>query len=201
MVDFSSQLQFNTKGYCINEVLPEDHPFKLLQFLFRPERVDTEIAPVYNETTVLGMSHPYATYSHTSAQVVSFDMYWNSLMGMKEKGRFNAGSAKSTSAEGGKTQLKKWGQKFEDARRFWEALTVPPEAVQGAIGGTPPSTALLILPGVCSLRVRLWSLRFTFEEHDQLGNIKALRASLTFHEVPRTRFTMEEVLEAGSFRC
>lgn len=199
-MDFASALQFNTKGYCVNEVLPDDHGSKLLQFLFRPERVETEIAPVYNEVPVLGMSHPYATYSHTSAQVVTFEMYWNALMGMKEKGRFNAGSAKSTSAEGGKTQLKGWGEKFEGARRFWEALCVPPEAAEGALGGTPPPSALLVLPGVCALRVRLWSLRFTFEEHDQLGNIKALRASLSFHEVPRTRFTMEEVLESGSFR-
>jgi hypothetical protein len=200
-VDFANQLQFNTKGYCINEVLPEDHGAKLLQFLFRPERVETEIAPVYNEQPVLGMSHPYATYSHTAAQVVSFDMYWNALMGMKEKGRFYAGGARSTSAEGGATQLKHFGDKFEDARRFWEALCVPPESVEGALGGTPPATALLVLPGVCALRVRLWALRFTFEEHDRLGHITALRASLTFHEVPRARFTMEEVLESGSFRC
>lgn len=199
-MDFHSALQFNTKGYCINEVLPEGHWAKLLQFLFRPEAVTTEIVPVYNDTVPIGASAPYPTYSHTEAQTIAFDLYWNSLMGMKEKGRFEAGSEKSTKAEGGKKQLEKWGDKFEGARRFLEALTVPPEAVAGAIGGTPPSTALLVLPGVCSLRVRLTGLRFEFIDHDQNGNIRELRAAVSWREAPRTRFTMEEVLDGGSFR-
>lgn len=209
-MDFACALQFNAKGYLVNEVLAEDHWAKVLQFLFRPTQVETEIAPVYTEVPVLGMSHPYATYSHTGAQIVSFELYWNTLMGLKEKGRFEAGGG-STGGLGayvkkqmetdGKPQLQRWGAKFEDGRRFLEALCVPPEAVEGAIGGLPPPSAILVLPGVCALRVRLWSLRFTFEEHDPQGNIKALRAALSFHEVPRTRFTMEEVLESGSFRA
>ena len=211
-MDFASALQFNTKGYCINEGLPEDHWASLLQFMFRPTKVETEISPVYNETPVLGMSHPTPSYSHTGAQIVTFDLYWNTLMGMKEKGRFTAGSgstgglgsyvnAQMAESNSGEKSLARWAEKIEGGRRFLEALTIPPEAEPGIIGGVSPATALLVLPGICALRVRLWSLRFLFEDHDQQGNLRALVASTTWRECPRTRFTMEEVLDTGSFRA
>lgn len=199
-MDFFNNLDFNTKGYALNEVLPNDHGAKKLQFLFRPTQVETNIDVNYSDEAVLGMSHSYDVYSHTSSQEITFELYWNAMMAMKEKGRFYAKGARSTGPEGGATQLQHFGEKFEDARRWFEALTVPPEATPGAIGGTAPPSAVLVLPGIFAGRVRLRNVRFTFEECDARGNIKALRAAVSFREAPRTRFTMEEIYEVGSFR-
>lgn len=200
---FGAPLGFDVKGYAINEALPSEHWAQKFQFMFRPTTVETEIAPVYEDQAVMGMSHDAGIYSHTGAMVVTFELYWNALMGMREKSRFAAGSREtdgrySAGREGGREDLARWGAKIEDGRRFLEALTVAPAGTPGMIGGTSPATAILALKGVCTIRARLTALKFTFEDFDAQGNIRELRAATSWRERPTMRFTMEDVLAAGA---
>jgi len=201
----------DVKGFVRNLTIFDDNrpDFEhTIAFWFRPGPVREQISAVYNKTNVIGMSHQYQNYSHTENSIFSFEIYWNSLMMLKEQARQRYASAKSLTgrneritgqSEGSANDLKLLSDLIEQDRRFLEALMFPYETPIGAIGSSP-SAAILSLPGVCTLRVRLINISASFQDFDVNGNIKELVMNCTFEEAPMSRITMRDHMGTGHFR-
>jgi len=196
----------DTKGWVMNLELDDGyatdlgvpHPF---QFWFRPEPVREAISVNYNKMSVLGMSHEYQAYANTTSIPIEFELYVNRLMLLKDGvvGDNKPPQQGETTQDATGERLAALSRDIENGRRYLEALTVPPQMPIGVVGGAPP-VCLLVLPGILELRVRLTGLQITFSEVDLIGNITEMRARCTFEEAPLGRFTMQDVLERGTFR-
>jgi hypothetical protein len=192
------------KNLAIDEEMAEDfgmaHPF---QFWFRPAVIRERIAVSYSKQQVLGMSHAYQLYEGTSNTPVSFDLWVNRLVMMKEHmlntDRGTGQSGDTDTQEDRDHLLVELSQQIERGKKYLQALSVPPEQASGVIGGAPPA-CLLVIPGILSLRMRLINLDFTHSDVDVRGNIVELGAKVTFEEAPDSRYTMQDVLESGSHR-
>ena len=199
------------KGSVRNLILFDDNRPDFndtINFWFRPALVRAQVSAVYNKMNVIGQSHQYHSYSHTENSAFSFDVYWNSLMMLKELARQRYQTAQSLDgktdrisgqSEGSAQDLKVLSDVIEEDRRFIEALTLPYETPIGAIGSSP-APAILSLPGICTLRVRLISATLSFQECDVSGNIKELVMNTTWEEAPMARITMRDHLGTGHFR-
>jgi hypothetical protein len=109
-----------------------------------------------------------------------------------------AGAARGKS-EGGANDMGTIADMMEEDRRFLEALGYPGAGPSGAIEAAAPA-AILCLPGLLTLRVRLVSLAFTFEDCDSAGRLREWRAQASFEEAPMGRITMQDHLTNGMFR-
>ncbi len=186
------------KGWIRNMVLYEDESADYdhtLQFMFRPPSVREQMTAVYEKMRVMGMSHQYHSFSHTENLSVSFEIYVNALMGLKEITKTRERGYK----EGGVNDMKLMSEQLELDRRFLEALLLPYEAPDGTIGAEPPPV-ILCIPGIVTMRARLMNLSILFQECDINGNIKAFAANVTFEEAPLSRITMRDQMSSGSFR-
>lgn len=177
-----------------------DHPFN---FWFKPEPVRETIGVNYNKMHPLGMSHGYHTYQGTGNTQIEFELYVNRLMMLKEGMVGSDGEPGQTrtsdTEEATVKRLNGLTSKILSGRKYLQALTVPPQMPVGVIGGSPPP-AILVLPGILTLRVRVLNVVFSYTESDYLGNISEMRVKLTFEEAPVSRITMQDVLERGPYR-
>lgn len=196
------------KGQIMNLALDDnlasqlgvDHPF---DFWFKPEPIRETLGVSYNRMQPLGMSHGYHTYQGTNNTQVEFDLYVNRLMMLKEgmvgieeeQRQINTPQTPEATVQ----RLNALTSKILAGRKYLQALTVPPQMSVGVIGGAPPP-AMLVLPGILTLRVRVMNVAFTYTETDYIGNITEMRVKLTFQEAPVSRYTMQDVLERGPYR-
>lgn len=186
------------KGYIRNINLYEEAQtdyMDTLEFAFRPTLINQQLAATYEKMRVIGMSHQYSSFSHTENAIFTFELYLNSLMIIKEL----SFEAKRGASEGSKNDLKLVSKQIEEQRRFLESLTLPYESPNGMIS-SQPTPVILCIPKIVTIRARLLSVSIVFEECDINGNIKALRAQVTFEEAPLRRITMRDHLSSGMFR-
>ena len=183
------------RGYVKNLLLEEtgnpDYP-DLITFPFRPSPVNVETSVNDDTLDVLGMSHQYDTYMNTANATVSFEVYQNALMMIKETTSENL-------KEGGKSLLNQMSAEIEKQRRFLQALLYPGITPAGVVGAQQPP-CILCLPGIVTFRCKLKSLGEVHERVDIDGNIVELRMSVSFKEAPMARVSMEDVLMNGMFR-
>jgi hypothetical protein len=175
-------------------------------FWFRPSPVRQQMAAVYNKLPVVGMSSQYQSFSHTDNTGFSFEIYWNSLMMLNDRSRVinevtdvSENERRKGIAEGSVKQLAVLSEEIQRQRKFLEALLIPYETPIGAIGASP-APAILAMPGICTLRVRLLNLSASFQDFDVNGNIKELVMNVTWEEAPMGRVTMRDHLSTGHFR-
>ncbi len=186
------------KGYLRNLLLydsPAGDFRDTMDFWFRPAPVRESLRVNWEKSTPLGMSHGYASYTSTDNVPIDLEIYQQALMILKET---TAGAARGT-AEGNASDLATVSAMMEDDRRFLEAMAYPGASPSGAIEAAAP-TGILCLPGLLTLRVRLVSLDFTFEDCDGEGRLREWRASCSFEEAPMGRITMQDHLTNGMFR-
>lgn len=209
MAATSREIRKDAKGWVKNLAMDEEmaedfglsHPF---QFWFRPEPIRERLNVSYSKMGVLGMSHQYHVYQNTDNTSISFDLWVNRLVMLKEgmidteRGVQQSGDV--ATQEDRDNLFFELSRQIEQGRKYLQALTVPPEQPSGIIGAAP-TACLLVLPGILILRMRLMSLEFTHVDVDVRGNIIEMRARVTFEEAPVERFTMQDVLESGSYRA
>ena len=133
------------KGYMRNLVLYDDleqTEFNdTMEFWFRPSNIREHASVNYKQTEVLGMSHKYRSYSSTNNFKFSFDLYFNSLMRLKQ---FTTQRAVRNEGEGDYNDMTLLGEEIEEHRRFIEALTIPYETPAGIIGAENPPCLLVV---------------------------------------------------------
>jgi hypothetical protein len=184
------------------EELRIQHPFR---FWFRPEPIKKQISVNYDKLKAMGMSHGYHSYTGTDNIPVTFDLYVNRLMLLKEGASFSTREERSKAetrkgySEGGSAQLWSISENIQQGQRYLEALTVPPDIGYGIIGGSP-SPCILCIPGILMFRARLVSLETEYTESDIYGEPTELKAKCTFEEAPLQRYTAQDVLSKGSWR-
>lgn len=186
------------KGYLRNLLLydsPAGEFRDTMDFWFRPAPVSQGLRVNWEKTTPLGMSQGYASYTSTDNVTINLEIYQHALIILKES---TAGAARGA-AEGSAADLGAIALMMEDDRRFLEALAYPGAGPSGAIEVAAPS-AILCLPGLLTLRVRLVSLDFTFEDCDAEGRLREWRAACAFEEAPMGRITMQDHLTNGMAR-
>jgi hypothetical protein len=186
------------KGYLRNLLLydsPSGEFRDTMDFFFRPAPVRQGLRVNWEKATPLGMSQGYASYTSTDNAGIDLEIYQNALMILKE---ITAGNDRGQ-AEGGASDMASIADLMEQDRRFLEALAYPGAGPSGVIEAAAP-TALLCLPGLLTLRVRLTSLDFTFEDCDGEGRLREWRAACGFEEAPMGRITMQDHLTNGFFR-
>lgn len=183
------------RGYVKNLLLEEtgnpDYP-DMITFPFRPNPVTVETSVNDETMDVMGMSHAYDVYTNTANATVSFEIYQNALMMIKE-------TTSEGFKEGGKSLLNQMSAEIEKQRRFLQALLYPGYTAAGVIGAQQPA-CILCLPGIVTFRCKLKSLGEVHERVDINGNIVELRMSVMFKEAPMARVSMEDVLMNGMFR-
>ncbi len=183
------------RGYVKNLLLEEtgnpDFP-DLITFPFRPTVVNVSTTVNDDSMDVMGMSHSYESYTNTSNAEVSFELYYNALMMIKEMSIEGYG-------EGGKSILNQMSGDIEGQRRWLQSLLYPAAVSPGVVGSQQPP-CILCLPGIVTIRAKLKSLGEVHERVDIEGNITELRLPVTFREAPMARVTMEDVLMNGMFR-
>ena len=184
------------RGYVKNLLLEEtgnpDNP-DMISFPFRPTTVSINTSVNDDTMDVMGMSHQYESYVNTSNVIVSFELYMNALMMIKE------GMTNEYAKEGGKDDLVAAANQIEKVRRFLQSLEYPGYESEGIIGGQQPPV-ILCLPGVCCIRAKLKQLAEIHERCDIDGYIVELRLQCVFREQPMSRITMEDVLSNGLYR-
>jgi hypothetical protein len=188
------------KGYLRNLLLydsPAGEFRDTMDFWFRPAPVGEGIRVNWEKMQPVGMSHGYASYNGTDNVPINLEIYQNAAMILKET--VAQGPHIRGTAEGGGTDMGAIAMMMEDDRRFLEALGYPGAGPSGAIEVAAPC-AILCLPGLLTLRVRLVSLDFTFEDCDGQGRLKEWRAAAAFEEAPMGRITMQDHLTNGMFR-
>jgi len=183
------------RGYVKNLLLDEtgnpDYP-DMITFPFRPTPVNVETSVNDDTMDVIGMSHAYDVYTNTANAQVSFEIYQNALMMIKE-------TTSEGFKEGGKSLLNQMSADIEKQRRFLQALLYPGITPAGVVGAYQPA-CILCLPGIVTIRCKLKSLGEVHERCDINGNIVELRLSVSFKEAPMARVSMEDVLMNGMFR-
>jgi len=167
-----------------------------MDFWFRPAPVREALRVTWEKSTPLGMSQGYASYTSTDNVPIDLEIYQHALMILKET---TSGAARGT-AEGSGGDMATVTGMMEEDRRFLEALAYPGAGPSGAIEAAAPA-AILCLPGLLTLRVRLVSLDFTFEDCDAEGRLREWRAAVSFEEAPMGRITMQDHLTNGMFRA
>lgn len=194
-------------GYIRNLLIDDDEESTLpstMAFWFRPNPIREHVGNSREAITVMGMSHQYKNYSYTENMTISFSLYSNALMIIKEIGRTrqlqnNEQGRRAAVAEGAASDVRVVSMMLEDDRRFLEALNYPGWTPQGTIGSDLPP-CILCLPGIVAMRCNLNSLDVDFTKVDLDGNIMELTANVVFEEAPLSRITMQDVMEVGSFR-
>jgi len=183
------------RGYVKNLFLEEngnpDYP-DMITFPFRPPQINVDTSVNDETMDVMGMSHAYESYKNTTNATISFELYYNALMMIKEM-------SKPKESEGQKSQLNMMSEEIEKQRRFLQSLLYPGYSQSGVITAQQPP-CILCLPGIVTVRAKLKSLGEIHEQSDIDGNIVALRLPVTFREAPMGRITMEDVLMNGMFR-
>ena len=163
---------------------PEKVPLKYISdymvFMFQPMPIRKSLAANRSELNVLGMSHSYKTYNSTSNQMVSFDLYFNTLMLMGEL----------------KLQRSDMVGFIKEHENYISALLYPAEANDGYAELDTP-LCYLHLPGVVSMNCRLDSINNTVTDLFDDGTIKEMRINCTFSEELKTRRTMQDALIKG----
>lgn len=183
------------RGYVKNLLLEEtgnpDYP-DMITFPFRPTVVNIDTSVNDETMEVIGMSNEYESYTNTSNPTVTFELYYNALMMIKE-------TTSEGFKEGGKSLLNQMSEEIEKQRRWLQSLLYPGYTAAGVIGGQQPP-CILCLPGIVTIRAKLKTLGEVIERCDISGNIVELRLPVTFREAPMARITMEDVLMNGLFR-
>ncbi len=179
------------KGYVRSEGIPDGitGSDNVLTFPFRPAEIRQAHGPNYQSIAPVGMSHDYQVFSGGRAVRWAFELYANA----------NMLRAAEASLPGGE-DLAGAIDRIEQARRFLEAHTVPPEPTPTQFGASP-AACLVCLPGVFTARCRLAALTFTFTDCDARGRLLEWRAETEWAEAPMGRITAEAVLSTGSFRA
>lgn len=188
------------KGYIRNMILYDDleqTEFNdTIDFWFRPTVVVEQGGANYKEAEVMGLSHKIRTFSSTSNFKFSFDLYFNSLMRLKQFATQNATRGR---AEGDYNDMQLISDDIEQKRRFIEALVIPYKTAAGMLSGENPPV-LLVIPGIVSLRCKLDRFNFAFRDSNIFGGIKELMCRLEFTEEPIGRITMRDHLASGCSR-
>lgn len=187
------------KGYIRNMILYDDlgqTEFNdTMDFWFRPTVVNEQGRANYKETEVLGMSHKLRTFSSTQNFKFIFDLYFNTLMRVKQfASRQGRGSA-----VGDYNDLVLLSDDIESKRRFLEALVIPYEDASGMLSGENPPV-ILVIPGIVNMRCKLDSFSFEFRDCTLEGKVKELMCRLEFTEEPLGRITMRQHLATGCQR-
>ena len=184
------------RGYVKNLLLEEtgnpDNP-DMIEFPFRPTTVSVNTSVNDETMDVMGMSHQYKSYVNTSNVVVTFEIYMNALMMVKE------GMGTDYSAEGKKEDLVGASVRIEKVRKFLQSIQYPGLTTEGVIGGQQPPV-ILCIPGVCCIRAKLKQLAEIHERCDIDGYPIELRLQCVFEEAPMARITMEDVASNGLYR-
>lgn len=189
------------KGYLRNLILyddvePGEKEFNdTLEFWFRPSIVREQGSANYTESEILGLSHKVRKFSSTNNFKFMFDLYFNSLMRLKEYSIEN----ERRYVEGDYNDMRLISEDIENKRRFIEALLIPYRAASGMLAGENPP-ALLVIPGIVSLRGKLDTFNFEFRDVTIEGNIKEMMCRIEFTEEPLGRITMREHLATGCLR-
>lgn len=184
------------RGWVKNLLLEEtgnpDNP-DMIGFPFRPTTVSVNTAVNDESMDVIGMSHQYDTYVNTSNVIVTFEIYMNALMMIKE------GMAEGYNKEGGKTDLVAASNEIEKVRRFLQSICYPGLTSAAIIGSQQPPV-ILCIPGICCIRTKLKQLEELHERCDIDGYPVELRLRCVFKENPMSRITMEDVASNGLYR-
>jgi len=159
----------------------QDH--ETMPFAFAPEPINEVLRANYSKVSPIGMSHGYHSFQGTENVGISFDLEWNRLLLVARTGE----SAKFVQ------------EKMQEARRFLESLTLPPELPVGTVGGDPPPV-LVVIPNILMLRTRLMSLEISFTKMDGQNNPIEFIARTTWEEAPVIRITKGEHRSTGMFR-
>jgi hypothetical protein len=154
-----------------------------IPFHFAPKPIHEGIRVNYAKQYPVGMSHGYHNYQYTDNQALTFDLWWHRLLLAHRLQR----------------EADEVDERMVGARQFLESLCYPGELPTGVMGGSP-APALLVIPNIVTMRVRLMSLDITFEEQDAQGRPFQLRAAVAFEEAPLGRITAADQRINGSFR-
>jgi hypothetical protein len=179
------------KNLLIEDVGNPEMP-SLITFPFRPSsiRIDTSVND--ESMDVIGMSHQYETYVNTTNAQVSFELYLNALMMLKESGP-------EVETPGGQSIYQKMSDEIQLYRKFLQATLYPGVNPAGVIGAQQ-APLILCLPGVLTIRCKLKQLGELISDCDVRGQIKEMRMALAFREAPMARISMEDVMTNGMFR-
>jgi len=175
-----------SRGYLKNMLLKPDISKLVsdtMRFMFSPKQVSEKLRANYQDFAPVGMSGEFQSFRNTVGPVISFALYWNSLMYVKDTG----------------VTLDEAHDYVEASRRFLEASVLPAAAPSGVITGeTAPF--ILCLPGILTLRVKVQDVNITFDQLDQKDRLREVRATVSFKEAPLGRITMQDHLEVGMVR-
>lgn len=186
----SDRVPVSLKGYVRSEGIPPG-PLgtdNILTFPFRPAEIRQRHGMRYASIAPVGMSHDYKSFDGGNAISWSFELYANANMLRADQAGLPGGEDFAGVID-----------QIEQARRFLEAHTVPPEPVPTQFGASP-AACLVCVPGVFTARCRMSSLQFIHTDCDSRGRIIEWRADVEWTEAPMGRITAEGVLQAGSFR-
>ncbi len=181
----------HVKNLLLEETGNPDFPH-IINFPFRPTEVSVDGSVNNDSMDPMGMSHRYETYVNTDNAQVTFELFMNALMMIKE-------TTSEGLSEGHKSHLNYASAQIQKYRRFLEALLYPGYVSPGTIHAQQPP-CILCLPGIVTMRCKLNSLREVFKQCDIDGNPIELRMACSFREAPMGRISMEDVLTVGMFR-
>lgn len=190
----------DVKGYIRNMILYDDMEFRdlddTIDFWFRPTTVREQGSANYQEMEVLGMSHKYRSFSSTNNFKFTFDLYFNSLMRLKQ---YATEKGERGRAEGDYNDMVLISNDMEQKRRFIESLVIPYQAASGIIVGENPPV-ILVIPGIVSMRGKVDSFTFEFRDTTLEGRLKEMVCRIEFTEQPLSRVTMRDHLSTGCNR-
>lgn len=188
------------KGYIRNLILYDDLEQKefndTLEFWYRPSNVRESGSANYKQIEVLGMSHKYRTFSSTNNFKFRFDLYFNSLMRLKQH---TTQLAERGRGEGGYSNMIILADEMEEHRRFIEALLIPYQTPAGEMGAENPP-CILVIPGIVGIKCKLDNFNFEFRDCIMDGGLKELMCQVEFSEEPEQRVTMRDHLATGMER-
>ena len=132
-----------------------------IECLFNPTQLIEKVQVNWNRLNVPGLSHQVLQYQSTgNRQLNGVEFYLDHFFA-------------STHSEDDKLQA---------FRVFLRALTVPPRARQGIVGGAPPRV-LIVWPKVISITTVLTSLEFQYKQFANDNTILVYTAICSFEQI------------------
>lgn len=153
-------------------------------FLHEPAEYSGQIGAQYDEEGAVGQSFAHMAFKNTANERIPITLYYSRILIAEKYGNSLGWNVDDINHE------------MEVHKNFFRALLTPPELATGLVN-TQPATAILIVPGIMSLNVRLVGFNWTVHDRDPIGKPMRQTFQLQFVEAPTRRWDSMEILERG----
>ena len=155
-----------------------------LKFLIEPPEYSGQVGAQYDEEGAVGQSFAHMSFKFTSNERIPITLYYSRILLMEKYG----------ATMGWDTD--KVTEVINHHWSYFRAMHTPPKLETGLVSAEP-ATAILLVPGVMHLKVRLVGLNWVVHQRDPQGRVMRLTLNLQFVESQSRRWDASEIIERG----